>query len=556
MASIPQTPDPTRSNRHQGVDNQNRSDKSAIDTKAHAQPPSLLIILDGWGHSETSESNAIAAANTPFWDQLWRERPHTLISGSGPDVGLPEGQMGNSEVGHMTIGSGRVLYQDISRISQSIEDGSLSDNSVLCSNLEQVNQTKKSIHLLGLLSPGGVHSHEDHFFALMALALKKGATRLFLHIILDGRDTPPKSAQASLDKLQAHIDSLTKKHPNSTVTPLTMMGRYFAMDRDQRWERIEPAYQAIAHANATFSASTPSEALAAAYARGESDEFVQPTCIDSQHRLQTGDLMLFTNFRSDRARQITQCFIDPEFDHFDNTGAKPTAFLTMTQYAKHFTNPCLFPPQVIHNSLAEVLAKQQKTQLRISETEKYAHVTFFFSGGREAEFEGETRILIPSPKVNTYDQKPEMSAYEVTDQLCRAIESGQQDFIVCNFANGDMVGHTGNYNAALKAAEVIDDVLQRVIQSLIKAGGQCLITADHGNIEQMVDTKTQQPHTAHTCEPVPLIYVTDNPAWSQRTLLKETGTLADIAPTILDMMTLNKPKEMSGRSLLLTDNQG
>jgi 2,3-bisphosphoglycerate-independent phosphoglycerate mutase len=511
---------------------------------ASQKQPTVLIILDGWGYREETRDNAIAGGATPVWDRLWREAPHTLVSGSGLDVGLPEGQMGNSEVGHMSLGAGRVIYQNITRIDKAIEDGSFNDNPVYTSAIDKAVASGGAVHLFGLLSPGGVHSHEEQIFAAARLAAARGANRVYLHAFLDGRDTPPRSAAASLEKAEALFEELGCGRVASII------GRYYAMDRDNRWDRIEQAYQLLTEDKAPHSATDAVSALEAAYARDENDEFVLPTrvCPDGGEsaRVKDGDVVLFMNFRADRARQLTRAFVDADFEGFQrNVVPGLAAFVTTTEYAADIDAPCAFPPEPLSNVIGDYLAQRNMTQLRIAETEKYAHVTFFFSGGREALFPGEDRELIPSPDVATYDLKPEMSAPEVTDKLVAAILSGKYDLIVCNYANGDMVGHTGVYEAAVKAVEALDTCLGRVEAALAEVGGQALITADHGNCEQMIDYHSGQNHTQHTTELVPLVYV------GQRdlTLNPDGGKLADIAPTLLDLMDQPLPAEMTGHSL-------
>lgn len=503
--------------------------------------PTVLIVLDGFGYREDTRDNAIANAATPVWDRLWRDCPHTLISGSGLDVGLPEGQMGNSEVGHMSLGAGRVIYQNITRIDKAIADGSFDSNPVYTDAIDKAVSNGGAVHVLGLLSPGGVHSHEDQILAAVRLAAKRGATRVYLHAFLDGRDTPPRSAEASLARADAVFAELGCGRVASIV------GRYYAMDRDNRWERIESAWELLVHARAPFSADTAVDALAAAYERDENDEFVQPTLVGgSDAAISDGDAVLFMNFRADRARQLAHTFLDSDFDGFDR-GKVPAlaAFVTTTEYAASLDAPVAFPPESLSNVLGDYLAQRHMTQLRIAETEKYAHVTFFFSGGREQEFPGEERVMIPSPDVATYDLKPEMSAPELTDQLVAAIGSGKYDLIVCNYANGDMVGHTGVYEAAVKAVEALDACLGRIETALLEHGGQALVTADHGNCEQMQDYESGQKHTQHTTEHVPLVYI----GTRQLSLDPAGGILADIAPTLLALMDLPQPEEMTGHNL-------
>ena len=514
---------------------------------SNTKKPTVLIILDGWGHREETRDNAIANGHTPVWDRLWKQAPHTLVSGSGLDVGLPAGQMGNSEVGHMSLGSGRVIHQNITRIDQAISDGSFDANPAYTNAIDSAVATGGAVHVFGLLSPGGVHSHEDQIFAAIRLAASRGASRVFLHAFLDGRDTPPRSAGASLEK----ADKLFTELACGRTASIT--GRYYAMDRDNRWDRVEKAYRMLTEGAADYRADSTGEALAAAYERGENDEFVLPTlvCTEGQSTatIQDGDSILFMNFRADRARQLTRAFVEPDFNAFQRRVLPVlSGFVMTTSYAADIDTNCAFPPESLSNVLGDYLAQQGKTQLRMAETEKYAHVTFFFSGGREELFPGEERELIPSPDVPTYDLQPEMSAPEVTDKLVAAIGSGKYDLIVCNYANGDMVGHTGVYEAAVKAVETLDTCLGRVEAALLDAGGEGLVTADHGNCEQMVDYQSGQHHTQHTTEHVPLVYI----GHRELTLDPHGGILADIAPTLLALMNLPLPKEMTGRNLALS----
>ena len=505
--------------------------------------PTLLIILDGFGYAEPGPDNAISLAQTPTWDRLWAEAPHRLINGSGLAVGLPEGQMGNSEVGHMNLGAGRVLFQELTRINQDAASGALAENVTLMGAVDAAKATGGAVHLLGLLSPGGVHSHEDHILAMARAAAAQGAERVYIHAFLDGRDTPPRSAEASLEAADKALKSLGVGRVASVV------GRYYAMDRDKRWDRVAKAY-ALLTEGAGRRAPSAAEALAEAYARDESDEFVDATwCGGPEGTINDGDAVIFMNFRADRARELSQAFMDPAFDGFPRQKTPAlAAFVTLTRYAESLPVPCAYAPTRLENTLGEVISQAGLQQLRVAETEKYAHVTFFFNGGEEQVFPGETRELVPSPSVATYDLAPEMSAEAVTDILVDAIEQHRYDLIVCNYANGDMVGHTGVLPAAIKAVETLDTALGRVEGALRKAGGQALITADHGNVEQMTDHSTGQPHTAHTCEPVPLIYVgAESPQFHEG-----DGTLADIAPTLLALMGLPQPEEMTGRSLLAT----
>jgi len=508
--------------------------------------PMLLVILDGWGHSEDEECNAIHAARTPCWDALWRECPHTLISASGGDVGLPGGQMGNSEVGHMHIGAGRLVAQELTRISEAIEDGSFFENPVCRDAFERVAGTGGAVHLAGLLSPGGVHSHETHFHAMLELALASGVGEIYVHAFLDGRDTPPKSASDSLARLadkcaaagQARIASLC--------------GRYFAMDRNRNWERTERAWRLLVAGEAAHRAPDALAGLNAAYERGETDEFVAPTAVLDEHgrpaAVREGDCVVFMNFRADRARQLSRAFLEPELEGFDR-GPVPRlgAFVTLTEYSADFDAAVAFPPQHLEDTLGEHIASLGLKQLRIAETEKYAHVTFFLNGGEERVFEGEDRLLVPSPEVATYDQQPEMSAREVTDRLIECIEGRSYDAIVCNFANPDMVGHTGDFEATRRAIETVDECLGRLVEATRRAGMEMLITADHGNAEQMCGDAggagAGQAHTAHTANPVPLIYV------GRAGEPRAGGCLSDVAPTMLACMGLPPPAAMTGRPL-------
>lgn len=505
-----------------------------------APKPLVLVILDGFGHSDSPEFNAIHAAHTPVYDRLLATQPHGLISGSGMDVGLPDGQMGNSEVGHMNLGAGRVVYQDFTRVTKAIRDGDFFSNPAICEAVDKAVGAGKAVHILGLLSDGGVHSHQDHLVAMAELAAKRGAEKIYLHAFLDGRDTPPKSAQSSIELLQATFTRLGKGRIASLI------GRYYAMDRDNRWERVEQAYNLIVEGQSEFHADYAVDGLIAAYERGESDEFVKATTVGEPVRVEDGDAVVFMNFRADRARELTRCFVEPGFSEFQGARTPQLAgFVMLTQYAASIQAPAAFAPEALNNVLGEYLAKNGKTQLRIAETEKYAHVTFFFSGGREEPFEGEERILIPSPKVATYDLQPEMSAPEVTDRIVDAIENQRYDVIVVNYANGDMVGHTGVFEAAVKAVETLDACMGRLVEALEKVGGEALITADHGNVEQMEDVVTGQAHTAHTCEPVPFIYV-----GKRKASIREGGVLADVAPTMLTLLGLPVPEEMTGHSII------
>ncbi len=503
----------------------------------------LLVVLDGFGYNESPEANAIAQAHTPNWDRFWADLPHTLISGSGIDVGLPENQMGNSEVGHMNLGAGRVVHQDFTRINLAIENGDFEHNRTIVRAYERLKKSGGALHVLGLLSPGGVHSHEQQIFACLESAARSGVERVYLHAFLDGRDTPPKSALASLEAAES---LLTKLEIGQVAS---ICGRYFAMDRDNRWDRVNRAYNLLLRGEAPFHAPSAVEALALAYGRDETDEFVQPTAIHAVGELpltmKEEDVVVFMNFRADRARELTRAIIETEFANFERRSTvKLVDFVMLTRYADDIDTSCAFETPVVVNTLGEHLAIEGMRQLRIAETEKYAHVTFFFSGGREAPFTGEHRVLVPSPKVSTYDLQPEMSAPQLTDELVEAILTGEYNTIICNYANADMVGHTGNFAAAVKAVETLDVCLGRVDEALTEVGGQMLITADHGNVERMHNEASGQAHTAHTCEPVPLVYV-----GPLQLNLASGGTLSDVAPTLLALMEMEAPIEMTGRSL-------
>jgi len=508
-----------------------------------AKTPLALIILDGYGYSEEHKHNAIRNAKAPLMQKLLSEGTKTLIGTSGLSVGLPEGQMGNSEVGHMTLGAGRVVYQNYTRINKAIEDGDFFENTVYTQAVDAAVKANKAVHIMGCLSPGGVHSHENHIFAMIKLAVDRGAKSVYLHAFLDGRDCPPRSAEPSLIKAQELFAEL------GTGQIASVIGRFYALDRDNRWDRVQECFDLLTLAKARHTATSGVEALKAAYERDENDEFVGATAItnaDGQTiKMEDGDSLIFMNFRPDRARQLTQAFVNNDFDGFAREATPALSdFVMTTEYSANIDTSCAYPPEDLVNSFGEVLQNAQKTQLRIAETEKYAHVTFFFSGGQESLYEGEERILVPSPKVETYDLMPEMSAYEVTDKLVEAIESQKFDAIICNYANCDQVGHTGDYEAAIKAVEVVDECLAKVFSALEKVGGEALVTADHGNVEEMFDETTGQPHTQHTTLPVPLIYV------GQRELnLKDGGSLADIAPTMLAMMDITQPAEMNGSNL-------
>ena len=505
--------------------------------------PVLLIILDGFGCRHNGADNAIQRANKPNWTRIWEANPHTTIHASEAAVGLPAAQMGNSEVGHLNIGAGRVVYQEFTRINMAIDSGHFFTNPALKETVETAQRGDHALHILGLLSDGGVHSHELHIHAMLEMAARAGLKKIYLHMFLDGRDTPPRSAAGSIARLQEKCDSL------GTGRIATLIGRYYAMDRDRRWQRVKSAYDSMTRGIAPYRASTAMEALLLAYERGESDEFVKATVIaDEAHppvEMRDGDSVVFMNFRSDRARQLARTFVEPDFAEFDREYVpKIGAFCTLTGYSDEFDTLVAFPSERIRNGFGEYIANLGLKQLRIAETEKYAHVTFFFNGGEEVPYAGEDRILVPSPDVATYDLKPEMSAFEVTDRLVEAIRDGCYDAIICNYANADMVGHTGNLEAATLAIEALDICLGRVVEAMHERGGEILITADHGNAEMMLDHSTLQAHTAHTMNRVPLVYL-GRPAKTA-----ETGALEDIAPTLLKMMGVAQPPEMTGRPLI------
>ena len=502
--------------------------------------PVVLLILDGWGHREEVADNALALAELPNWRRLLATRPHTLVHTEGRHVGLPDGQMGNSEVGHMNLGAGRIVYQDLTRVDAAIEDGSFFANAELRAACSAAKAADATLHVIGLLSPGGVHSHQAHIFAMLELAHREAVPRVAVHALLDGRDTPPRSAEASLRALQ----DLCGRLGNARIASIG--GRYYAMDRDKRWERVRRGWDAIVEAIGDHAAADALSALQAAYARGENDEFVAPTVLAETQPMGDGDAVVFMNFRADRARQLAAAFVEPAFDGFAARRPALSRFVCLAEYDAKLPASVAFAPDDLRHTFGEVLADAGLAQLRIAETEKYAHVTFFFSGGREDPFAGESRILVPSPQVATYDLQPEMSCPELTDRLVAAIESQAFDAIVCNIANPDMVGHTGILDAAILAAQAVDVAIGRIDEAVRRAGGALLVTADHGNLEMMRDPQTGQPHTAHTVGPVPLVYVGGRPA-----ALRGGGALRDIAPTLLDLLGLPQPAEMSGRSLLL-----
>lgn len=499
--------------------------------------PLILMILDGFGIAPES-GNAIKAANKPNLDRLFANNPVTQIGASGLDVGLPDGQMGNSEVGHTNIGAGRIVYQELTRITKTINEGKLKDNEAIVNAIDNAIAKGTSLHLMGLLSPGGVHSHMEHLYGILEFAKAKGLTKVYVHAFLDGRDVPPSSAK---EYIQQCVDKMAEIGVGKIAT---ISGRYYAMDRDNRWERVVKAYSAMVYGKGV-EASDPVEAVQASYDNEVTDEFVVPVVVEGGETIKADDSVIFFNFRPDRAREITRTFVDPEFNGFEReNGFFPLTFVCMTQYDATMPNvQVAFKPQSLKNTLGEYISSKGMAQLRIAETEKYAHVTFFFNGGVEKQYEGEDRILVKSPAVATYDMQPEMSAYEVTDKLVPAIKSGKYDMIILNFANCDMVGHTGVFEAAVKAVEAVDDCVGRVTDAIAEMGGVALITADHGNADRMVDVDGS-PFTAHTTNPVPFCVV------GYDCKLREGGVLADIAPTMLEIMGLPQPEEMTGKSIV------
>lgn len=505
--------------------------------------PVALIVLDGWGYRPETEGNAIALANTPTWDSLWRRSSRTLLEASGLRVGLPAGQMGNSEVGHLNLGAGRVVMQDLVRISSAISDGSFYSNPALTAACEKVKKSGGTLHLIGLLGSGGVHAIDTHLFALLDLARRQGLTRVAIHAFLDGRDTLPKSALGYMQELLDYI-----RKTGSPAKIATVSGRYYAMDRDRRWDRTGLAYRAMVEGQGP-SVTDPLEAISQAYEAGKTDEFIPPVVVNEKGEpvatMQDGDAVVGFNYRSDRMRQIVRALIDSSFDGFEIPRRPKVSVTSLTQYDKNFDIPIAFAPTSMDRILAQVLSEAQRSMLKTAETEKYPHVTYFFNGGVEQEYPCEHRVLVPSPKVATYDLQPEMSAAGVTDALCRGIESGEHDFILCNYANADMVGHSGSIPATIKAVETVDQSLARVLQSAERTGMRLLVTADHGNAEMMIDPETGGPHTAHTTNPVPFVIVD----WEREYVLRPGGALCDVAPTILSMLGLEQPREMSGVNL-------
>ena len=505
--------------------------------------PTVLLILDGYGERKEKEGNAIALAKTPVMDRLKKEFPYVEGQASGLFVGLPDGQMGNSEVGHMNMGAGRIVYQELTRITKSIQDGDFFENKALKAAVEHCKKEDSALHFMGLVSSGGVHSHIEHIYGLLELAKRAGLKKVYLHAFLDGRDTPPDSGKSFLLAVEKKMKEL---HVGEIAT---ISGRYYAMDRDKNYDRVEKAYRAMVDGTGE-KASSVEEAIDASYAKKVYDEFVLPTVIEKDgavHTVSDGDAMIFFNFRPDRAREICHAFCDDDFSFFERGARKNIFFVCFTDYDPTIPNKHVaFEKEEIHNTLGEVVSNLGKNQLRIAETEKYAHVTFFFNGGKEEPYENEDRILVPSPKeVPTYDLKPEMSCYTVTEKLTEAIRSGKYDLVVANFANPDMVGHTGVLPAAIKAIEVVDECMGKVVDAVESMHGNLFILADHGNADIMIDEKTGEPYTAHTTNPVPFILVSE-----EKHQLREGGCLADVAPTLLELMGIPQPKEMTGKSLL------
>ncbi len=506
----------------------------------------MLMILDGFGDNQNKDGNAIKLANTPNIDKLMKKYPNTDIYTSGLHVGLPEGQMGNSEVGHTNIGAGRIVYQELTRITKAIEDGDFFSNQELIAAIENCKKNHSKLHILGLVSDGGVHSHIRHLYGLLELAKRRDFEDVYVHCFLDGRDTPPASAEGYIVKLQ---EKMKEKGVGKIAS---ISGRFYAMDRDKRWQRVQKCYDALVNGEG-IKANSAEKAIEDSYQKEVFDEFVEPTVIcnngEPVAKIEENDSVIFFNFRPDRAREITRAIVDKDFNEFE-TKKMNVYFVCFTSYDETMPNVHIaFKKEVLHNTFGEVVSKAGLTQLRIAETEKYAHVTFFFNGGEEKQYPGEDRILVPSPKVETYDQKPEMSAYEVTDKVVDALENDKYDVVILNFANTDMVGHTGSLEAAIKAVEAVDECVGKIVKVIEEKKGNLIITADHGNEEQMIDYKTGEPHTAHTTNPVPIILVTANPEYK----LKENGKLADLAPTMLDLMGIEQPKEMTGESLLVKD---
>ncbi len=500
--------------------------------------PLVLMILDGFGIAPV-EGNAIAAANKPNLDKIFAENPHTQIGASGMDVGLPDGQMGNSEVGHTNIGAGRIVYQELTRITKSAQDGDMEKNEALLKAMNNAKENGKALHFMGLLSDGGVHSHNTHLYALLEMAKKLGVEKVFVHCFMDGRDVPPSSGKDYVKELMDKLEEI------GVGKIATVMGRYYAMDRDNRWERVEKAYAAMVYGEGE-QAECPLCAMQNSYDKEVTDEFVVPTVVKGAEPISEGDSVIFYNFRPDRAREITRTLVDPDFTGFERKkGFFPLTYVCMTQYDATMPNvEVAYKPESLVNTFGEYISNKGLTQLRIAETEKYAHVTFFFNGGVEKQYPGEDRILVKSPAVATYDLQPEMSAYEVTDKMVEAVKSGKYDALILNYANCDMVGHTGVFEAAVKAVEAVDTCVGRVVEAVKEMGGCVLLTADHGNADKMVD-EDGEPFTAHTTNPVPFCVI-NHPCQ-----LREGGRLADIAPTMLKILNLEQPAEMTGESIIL-----
>lgn len=512
-----------------------------------SKKPTVLMILDGYGLNEKITGNAVAEASTPVMDKLMASYPFVKGYASGLAVGLPDGQMGNSEVGHLNMGAGRIVYQDLTKITKSIQDGDFFENKALLAACENAKEKNSALHMFGLVSDGGVHSHNEHIYGLLELAKKQGLEKVYVHCFLDGRDTPPASGKEYVEQLESKMKEI------GVGEVASVMGRYYAMDRDNRWDRVEKAYNAMAKGKGEEAVSGP-EGIQTSYDAGKTDEFVLPTVVMKNGSpvavIKENDSVIFFNFRPDRAREITRTFCDDHFEGFDRGERINTVFVCFTNYDVTIEHKLVaFVKDEITNTLGEFLAKNNKTQARIAETEKYAHVTFFFNGGVEEPNKGEDRILVKSPKVATYDMKPEMSAYEVCDKLVDAVKSDRYDVIIINFANPDMVGHTGIEEAAIKAIEAVDECVGRTVEAVKEVNGQMFICADHGNAEQLIDDTTGEPFTAHTTNPVPFILVNADPRYQ----LREDGCLADIAPTLIEMMGMEQPKEMTGKSLLIKD---
>ncbi|WP_462272034.1 2,3-bisphosphoglycerate-independent phosphoglycerate mutase [Methanohalophilus sp.] len=508
--------------------------------------PLLLMILDGWGYSPTRKGNAVAQAKTPVLDRLEKENPTCLLQAAGESVGLPQGQMGNSEVGHLNIGAGRIVYQDLTRINLAIKDGKIYENQVLLDAIRNVQEKNSKLHIMGLFSHGGVHSHIEHMRALIELAKREALSEVFIHTFLDGRDVAPRAA---LEDMKEHEEFCRE---NGIAKTASVSGRYYAMDRDKRWERTQLAYDALTVGEG-ITAQDPVEAVQLAYERGENDEFVKPTVIQEKGKpvatIEDNDSVIMINFRPDRARQLTYAFVEDGFEGFERKKHPKVHYVCMTQYDEKLDVPVAYPPEKIKNTLGEVLSRKNMSQLRIAETEKYAHVTFFFNGGMEKKFKGEERCLIASPQVATYDLKPEMSAYEVAEELTSRIESANYDVVILNFANMDMVGHTGFFEPTIKAVEAVDECVGKVITKIQQKGGEALIIADHGNAEQMKEAYGDQPHTAHTSNPVKCICISE-----RQNVKMRNGILADVAPTVLQMLTIKQPEEMTGKSLIVQNH--